>query len=41
MLSKVVFDKTAFVKFKITNNCKQNTDETDFCQIFVISNKNP
>jgi hypothetical protein len=25
---KVVFDKTAFVKFKISNNFKQNIDET-------------
>jgi hypothetical protein len=29
MLSKVFFDKTAFVKFKISNNFKQNIDETD------------
>ncbi len=29
MLPKVVFDKTAFVKFKISNNFKQNIDETD------------
>jgi hypothetical protein len=28
MLPKVVFDKTAFVKFKISNNFKQNIDET-------------
>ncbi len=28
MFLKVVFDKTAFVKFKIGNNCKQNIDET-------------
>ncbi len=28
MLLKVVFDKTAFVKFKISNNFKQNIDET-------------
>jgi hypothetical protein len=27
MLLKVVFDKTAFVKFKISNNFKQNVDE--------------
>jgi hypothetical protein len=26
--TKVVFDKTAFVKFKISNNFKQNIDET-------------
>jgi hypothetical protein len=26
---RVVFDKTAFVKFKISNNFKQNIDETD------------
>ncbi len=26
---KVVFDKTAFVKFKISNNFKQNIDEAD------------
>ncbi len=29
MLPKVVFHKTAFVKFKISNNIKQNFDETD------------
>jgi hypothetical protein len=29
MLPNVVFDKTAFVKFKINNNLKQNMDETD------------
>ncbi len=29
MLLKVVFDKTAFVKFEISNNFKQNIDETD------------
>jgi hypothetical protein len=28
MRLKVIFDKTAFVKFKISNNCKQNIDET-------------
>jgi hypothetical protein len=28
MLLKVVFDKTVFVKFKISNNNKQNIDET-------------
>ncbi len=28
----VVFDKTAFVKFKISNNLKQNIDETDLKQ---------
>ncbi len=28
MLLKVVFDKTAFVKFKISKNLKQNIDET-------------
>jgi hypothetical protein len=28
MLLKVVFDKTAFVKLEISNNCKQNIDET-------------
>ncbi len=28
MLMKVVFDKKAFVKFKISNNFKQNIDET-------------
>jgi hypothetical protein len=27
MLVKVVFDKTSFVKFKISNNFKQNIDE--------------
>ncbi len=26
---KGVFDKTMFVKFKISNNFKQNIDETD------------
>jgi hypothetical protein len=29
MPPKVVFDKTAFVKFKISNNLTQNIDETD------------
>ncbi len=29
MLPKVVSDKTAFVKFKISNNLNQNIDETD------------
>jgi hypothetical protein len=29
MLPKVVFDKTMFVKFKISNNLKQNIDETN------------
>ncbi len=28
MLLKVVFDKTAFVKFLISNNFKENIDET-------------
>ncbi len=28
MLLKVEFDKTAFVKFKISSNFKQNMDET-------------
>ncbi len=28
MLMKVVFVKTAFVKFKISNNFKENIDET-------------
>ncbi len=28
MLLKVIFDKTALVKFKINNNFKQNIDET-------------
>jgi hypothetical protein len=28
MLLKVAFDKTAFVKFNINNNMKQNIDET-------------
>jgi hypothetical protein len=32
MLPKVVFDKTAFVKFKICNNFNQNIDETDLKQ---------
>jgi hypothetical protein len=29
---RVVFDKTAFVKFKISYNFKQNIDKTDFNQ---------
>jgi hypothetical protein len=29
MLPKVVFHKTALLKFKIGNNFKQNNDETD------------
>jgi hypothetical protein len=29
MLPKVIFDKIAFVKFKISNNLKQNIDERD------------
>ncbi len=29
MLPKLVFKITAFVKFKISNNFKQNIDETD------------
>jgi hypothetical protein len=33
MLLKVVFDKTAFVKFKISNNSKQNIDETHSKQL--------
>ncbi len=32
MLPKVVFDQRAFVKFKISNNFKQNIDETDLKQ---------
>ncbi len=28
MLPNVEFDKTAFIKFKISNNLKQNIDET-------------
>ncbi len=51
MLPKVVFDKTLFVKFKISNNFKQKIDETDSKQpkihrkihtslwIFIISGK--
>jgi hypothetical protein len=27
-VERAVFDKTAFVKFKINNNFKQNSDET-------------
>ncbi len=27
MLLKVIFDKTVFIKFKISNNFKQNIDE--------------
>jgi hypothetical protein len=30
MPPKIVFDKIEFVKLKIINNFKQNTDETDF-----------
>ncbi len=29
MLPKLVFDKTAIVKFKISNKFKENFDETD------------
>jgi hypothetical protein len=29
ILPEVVFDKTAIVKFKISNKFKQNFDETD------------
>jgi hypothetical protein len=29
MLPKVVFDKTAFVEFNLSNSIKQNIDETD------------
>jgi hypothetical protein len=29
MLPKIVFDKTGLFKFKISNNFKQNIDETD------------
>ncbi len=36
MLLKAFFDKTAFVKFKISNNSKQNIDETH-----IQNNKNP
>jgi hypothetical protein len=32
MLPKVFFDKTVFVKFQISYNFEQNTDETDFKQ---------
>ncbi len=28
MLLKVILDKTAFVKFNVSNNYKQNVDET-------------
>ncbi len=53
MLLKVVFDKTVFVKFKISNKFKQNIDETHSKQpklpmkihtskwILKISRKNP
>jgi len=40
MLPKVVFNKTAFVKFKISNNIKQNIGETDWKQP-QIHRKNP
>jgi hypothetical protein len=32
MLPKLVFDKTAFVKFKTSNNIQQNIDDTDLKQ---------
>jgi hypothetical protein len=32
MLVKVIFDKTAFVKFKFSNNFKQNIDKTHLQQ---------
>jgi hypothetical protein len=32
MLPKAVVDKTAFVKFKISNNFERNIDETDLKQ---------
>ncbi len=32
MLPKVVFDKTAFVKFKTSNHSQQNIDDTDLKQ---------
>ncbi len=32
MLPKVVFDKTAFVKIKTSNNIQQNIDDTDLQQ---------
>jgi hypothetical protein len=35
MLLKVVFDKTAIVKFKISNNSKQNIDETHSKQLKI------
>jgi hypothetical protein len=49
MLLKVLFDKTAFVKFTISNNFKQNIDETHSERpkihtspwIFKISRKKP
>jgi hypothetical protein len=40
MLLKVIFYKTEFVKFKISNNFKQNIDETDSKQP-EIHRKNP
>ncbi len=40
MLPKVDFNKTAFVKFKISNNIKQSIGETDWKQP-QIHRKNP
>jgi hypothetical protein len=36
-----VFDKTAFVKFKISNNFKQNIDETQSQQLKAIGKSIP
>jgi hypothetical protein len=35
MLLKVVFDEKTFVKFKISNNFKQNIDEADSKQLKI------
>jgi hypothetical protein len=35
VLLKVIFNKTAFVKFKISNNFKQNIDETHSKQLKI------
>jgi hypothetical protein len=39
MLPKVVFDRTAFIKLKISNTLKQNIDETDSRQLKKIQGK--
>ncbi len=35
VLLKVIFNKTAFVKFKFSNNFKQNVDETHSKQLKI------